>query len=247
MYVYETTNLVNGKKYIGVSVTKSNSYNYLFYCILLKRDIIKYGFDNFKKNIIKVFDLEEEARNYEKKLIEELDAINDTNYYNLVAGGYGGGVRNHPVSDETRKKISESHKGKKLKRQQVIGMGKITLQYNLDGEFLKEFETKADAEIEINAKMTRLVGDKICKIKGFLWKYKNGVIEEKINPLSVLQIEKINKLSKLNGKLRKEDVIDLVKDKENGLTYLALSNKYGVSQSCAYEIVTGKTYKWVWE
>ena len=247
MYVYETTNLVNGKKYIGVSVTKSNSDNYLGSGILLKRAIIKYGFDNFKKNIIKVFDLEEEARNYEKKLIEELDAINDKNYYNLVAGGYGGGVRNHPVSDETRKKISESHKGKKLKRQQVIGMGKITLQYNLDGEFLKEFETKADAEIEINAKMTRLVGDKICKIKGFLWKYKNGVIEEKINPLSVLQIEKINKLSKLNGKLRKEDVIDLVKDKENGLTYLALSNKYGVSQSCAYEIVTGKTYKWVWE
>lgn len=247
MYVYETTNLVNGKKYIGVSITKSNSDNYLGSGILLKRAIKKYGFENFKKVIIKVFNLEQDARDYERKLIEELDAINDKNYYNLVAGGYGGGVRNHPVTDETKKKISESHKGKKLKRKQVIGMGKSTLQYNLDGVFIKEFETKADAEIEINGKMNRLINDKVCRIKGFLWKYKNGEIEEKIPSLINLNNDKKNKISKIIGKLTKENVINLVKDKEMGLTYLELSNKYHVSQSCAYEIVTGKTYKWVWE
>jgi hypothetical protein len=247
MYVYETTNLINGKKYIGVSVTKLNSDNYLGSGILLKRAIKKYGVNSFTKVILKTFELEEDARNYEKELIEKLNAIDDKNYYNLVAGGYGGGVRNHPVTDETRKKISESHKGKKLTRKQVIGMAKSTLQYDLDGNFIKEFETKADAENEINSKMNRLIGDKICRIKGFLWRYKNGEIEQKIQSSKNLDNDKKNKLSKIVGKLSKEEALSLVKDKEIGLTYLELSKKYDVSQSCAYEIVTGKTYKWIWD
>jgi Mor family transcriptional regulator len=246
MYVYETTNLVNGKKYIGVSVTKNNSDNYLGSGVLLKRAIKKYGVENFNKTIIKNFSSEEEARNYERVLIDELDAINDKNYYNLVAGGFGGGVKNHLVTDETKQKISNSHKGKKLSRKQVIGMAKSTLQYDLDGNFIKEFETKADAENEINSKMNRLIGDKICRIKGFLWKYKNGDIEQKIQSSKNLDRDKKNKLSKIVGKLSKEEAINLVKDKEIGLTYLELSKKYGVSKSCAYEIVTGKTYKWIW-
>ena len=247
MYVYETTNLVNGKKYIGVSVTKTNSDNYLGSGVLLKRAIKKYGVDNFIKVILKVFDSEQDARNYEKQLIENLDAINNKNYYNLVAGGYGGGVRNHPVTDETRKKISDSHKGKKLTRKRIVEMGKITLQYDLEGVFLKKFETKSDAEKEINSKLTRLIEGRVCRVKGFLWKYQNGEIENKIQPSIVLDDDKRNKLSKIVGKLTKEEVINLVKDKEIGLTYLELSKKYNVSQSCAYEIIIGKTYKWVWK
>lgn len=247
MYVYKTTNLINGKKYIGVSITKTNSDNYLGSGVLLKRAIKKYGIDNFSKVILKEFDEEQAARNYERSLIEKLNAINDENYYNLVAGGYGGGVINHPVTNETKKKISDSHKGKKLNRKQVIGMGKITLQYDLDGNFIQDFETKADAEKLIKCKMTKLLEGKIIYIKGFLWKYKDGDVENKI--FSYNEIKNIYSVetSKQVGKLTKEEVINLVKDKDMGLTYLELSKKYKVTQSCAYEIVIGKTYKWVWE
>lgn len=213
--------------------------------MLLKRAIKKYGKDNFKKIILKEFDTEEEARNYERHLINQLNAIENENFYNLVVGGYGGGVRKHPVSDKTKKKISEKHLGKKLSRNQVVGMGKPTLQYDLNGLFIKEFETKADAEKIMGFKMTKLSGDKTIYIKGFLWKYKNGKIEDKIlDYKSIKNQHKIN-ISKQVGKLTKEEVINLIKDKDLGLTYIEISNKYGISQSCAYEIVTGKTYNWV--
>jgi Mor family transcriptional regulator len=64
-------------------------------------------------------------------------------------------------------------------------------------------------------------------------------------------IDKIrrNKLtaSKLNAKLTKEEVFNLILDKENGMSYSEISKKYKISNSCAYEIVIGKTYKWVWD
>lgn len=246
MYVYETTNLVNGKKYIGVSVTKENSDNYLGSGVLLKRAIKKYSVESFIKIIIKEFESEKDARDYERNLIEKLNAINDENYYNLVAGGYGGGVRRHPVSDETKKKISDGNKGNKLTRKRILEMGKPTLKYSLDGNFINRYETKADAETDIKSKMTRLTFNKICKIKGFLWKYQVGEIEDKIISSNDLDNNKKNKLSKAFSKLSKDDVINLVKDKELGLTYKEISEKYGVTISCAYEIVIGKTYKWVW-
>jgi Mor family transcriptional regulator len=247
MYVYETTNLINGKKYIGVSVTKENSNNYLGSGILLKRAIKKYGVDSFNKKILKEFENEKDARDYERFLIQKLNAIDDENYYNLVAGGYGGGVKKHPVSEETKNKISKSHKGKKLSRKQIIEMGKVTLQYDLDGNFIKKYETKADAEKIINSKMNKLSGDKVLYIKGYLWKYQNGEIESKIESYDKIKNRHKIKTSQLFSKLNKAEVINLVKDKEIGLTYSELSKKYGITISCAYEIVIGKTYKWVWE
>jgi hypothetical protein len=247
MYVYETTNLVNGKKYIGVSVTKNNSDNYLGSGILLKQAIKKYGVDSFNKIILKEFDNEQDARCYEKFLIEKLNAINDKNYYNLVSGGYGGGVRKHPVSEETKRKISESHTGKKLNRKQVIDMGKITLQYNLKGEFIKYFETKADAEKEINGKLTKLNGNKIVYVKNFLWKYKSGNIENKIISYDDLKQKHKNNLAIKNSKLNELELINLVKDKELGLTIEELSKKYDISKSCISEFLNGKTNKWLWE
>lgn len=247
MYVYETTNLVNGKKYIGVSVTKNNSENYLGSGILLKQAIKKYGVGSFKKIILKEFDNEQDAREYEKKLIETLDAINDKNYYNLVSGGYGGGVRKHPVSEETKRKISESHTGKKLNRKQVVDMGKITLQYSLNGDFIKRFETKADAEKEINCKLTKLNGDKIVYVKNFLWKYKNGDIENKIFSYDELRQKHKNNLAIKNSKLNELELLNLIKDKELGITIEELSKKYNISKSCISEFLNGKTNKWLWE
>jgi len=31
------------------------------------------------------------------------------------------------------------------------------------------------------------------------------------------------------------------------VSYKELSIKYNITESCVYEIVIGKTYKWVWE
>ena len=248
MYVYETTNLVNGKKYIGVSITKNKrSEKYLGSGILLVRAIKKYGRDFFVKVILKEFTIEKEARDYERCIIDELNAIEDDDYYNLVVGGYGGGVRNHPVSDETKLKISNGNKGHRTSKKRIDEMSYKTLQYDLNGNFLKEYPSKSNAERELSIILTRIGKNRIAHHNGFLWKYKIGEIDPKITSLLEIERKQNIEVSKKVGKLMKDDVISLVKDREIGLTYRELGIKYNITESCVYEIVIGKTYKWVWE
>lgn len=249
MYVYKTTNLINGKKYIGVSVSKDLKKRewYLGSGILLKLAIKKYGKDNFKKEIIKEFITEKEARDYERYLIDKLNAINDEKYYNLVAGGYGGSVSKHIVSEETRRKISEGRKGIKLSEKQILSMSKPILKYDLYGNFISEYPSKAKAILENGIYMPIVYGDKLTYIKGFLWIYKNGEIEKKVISREELIENHNDSISKTVGKLSKDDVLNLIRDREFGLTYQQLGDKYGITKSCAYEIVIGKTYKWVWK
>ena len=56
--IYETTNLVDGKKYIGKHATNKNDDDYLGSGVYLKRAIRKYGKDNFSKTILFEFDSE---------------------------------------------------------------------------------------------------------------------------------------------------------------------------------------------
>lgn len=91
-YVYITTNLVNGKKYIGYHKSTQFDEWYKGSGTLLWKAINKYGWDNFSTEIVKEFDSCEEALLYESELISELDAISSKEYYNLYPGGYGGGL-----------------------------------------------------------------------------------------------------------------------------------------------------------
>jgi hypothetical protein len=109
--VYKTTNLINGKYYIGKHSTENINDNYLGSGIALLKAISKYGRDKFVKQIL--FQYTDEAAAYatEHKLIIEADMVNDPQSYNLCYGGLGfwqGST--HTI--ETRKKISEGNKGK---------------------------------------------------------------------------------------------------------------------------------------
>ena len=86
--VYKTTNLINGKMYIGVD--SKNDPIYLGSGKLLKIALEKYGIENFQKETLAEFSNVEEAYGYERKLIESLDAVNSNSYYNLMDGGKGG-------------------------------------------------------------------------------------------------------------------------------------------------------------
>lgn len=115
-YVYEIVNLLNNKKYIGFcSKTPETSKNYYGSGTLINLAIKKYGKQNFIKRIIKQFDTVNEARIYEERLILEINAIEDPNFYNLTKGGFGGFSENaiqKQRSAESRKKISKSNKGR---------------------------------------------------------------------------------------------------------------------------------------
>jgi hypothetical protein len=57
--------------------------------VALKRAMSKYGRENFKKEVIKFFNSEEEAYLYEKEIVNE-DLIKNNLCYNITLGGIGG-------------------------------------------------------------------------------------------------------------------------------------------------------------
>lgn len=105
--VYITTNLINGKKYIGMHATNNLEDGYLGSGFLLKKAIKKYGKESFKKEILYVFDNFEEMAKTEKNLCNE-NVMNNDNYYNLKQGGEGG-----VYSEYVKRKISKKATGRK--------------------------------------------------------------------------------------------------------------------------------------
>ncbi len=87
-YIYKITNNINGKIYIGVHRTKNLNDNYMGSGRLLKQVYIKYGIENFTKEILSFFDTYKEALYAEKKLVT-VEFIENTTNYNLKEGGYG--------------------------------------------------------------------------------------------------------------------------------------------------------------
>ena len=88
MFIYKTTNLLNGKYYIGKYAGKRSTY--LGSGIHLKSAIEKYGRENFKRVVIEECKSLKELSDREKHWIELFDAVNDPRSYNLTEGGQGG-------------------------------------------------------------------------------------------------------------------------------------------------------------
>jgi len=85
-YFYKLTNVINNKFYYGVHNTSNIDDGYMGSGFALKKAIIKYGVENFKKDIIKFFETEDEAFAYEKEIVNE-DMIKNEDCYNIQIGG----------------------------------------------------------------------------------------------------------------------------------------------------------------
>lgn len=111
--VYCHINKFNGKRYYGITCQdvnerwrKGNGYIGNDY---FTKAINKYGWDNFEHIIIAKGLSKEEACCLEIELIKEWNSTDRDKGYNIASGGE---CPTH--SDETKKKISEAHKGKQL-------------------------------------------------------------------------------------------------------------------------------------
>ncbi len=109
-FIYITTNLINGKKYIGQKIFDRHWKNYLGSGKKLKYAIKKYGKENFIREIIAIAYSKEELNNLEIVIINSHNAVVDDSYYNIA---YGGGTNTGlHFSEEHKNKISNSEKGK---------------------------------------------------------------------------------------------------------------------------------------
>lgn len=114
--IYQTTNLVNGKIYIGAHSTPNLHDEYLGSGIFLKKSIKKHGRSNFKKDILHIFDNPKEMYDKEREIVNEAFIKNRTNY-NFKLGGSGGSspgkiYSKHPQI--TKEKLKSKLIGRKL-------------------------------------------------------------------------------------------------------------------------------------
>jgi group I intron endonuclease len=117
--VYKATNKLDGKAYIGYTSSwplrkkaheklagKDNGY--------FHNALSKYGYNNFEWFILAC----DATLQDERELIEEHGTYWETGKgYNLTRGGEG--KLGYVTSEETRRKISEAHKGKKVSEKQL--------------------------------------------------------------------------------------------------------------------------------
>jgi len=116
-YIYQIQNLINQKRYIGLTAkdlhkrwsahrNKAKKCNKGIYAA-----IQKYGIDNFKFEVLETFN----DLSFDELLAKEVEYIKKYNTfspggYNMTHGGEG--TTGHKLSAETRRKMSESRTGK---------------------------------------------------------------------------------------------------------------------------------------
>ncbi len=87
--IYKITNQIDGKFYIGSHKTKDLNDVYMGSGKYLIHAQKKYGIDNFKKEILFVFETTDEMYAKEAEIVNE-DFLATENTYNLKIGGFGG-------------------------------------------------------------------------------------------------------------------------------------------------------------
>lgn len=150
--VYKVTNILNGKYYIGKHQTKDLDDGYMGSGKLIRRAIRKHGLENFKKEILHVFDNEQDMNQREAELVTVSEET-----YNLCDGGKGGWsyVNRSRTSEENAeygsiggKSCVEKHLAamKKNLYEHSIRNGKLLQQKIKDGLLLNGFKNKRHSE-----------------------------------------------------------------------------------------------------
>jgi len=88
MIIYKTTNLINGKIYVGKD--SNNNPTYFGSGLILNKAIKKYGINNFKKEILENCSSSIQLNSQEQYWISTLDSTNKKIGYNIALGGCGG-------------------------------------------------------------------------------------------------------------------------------------------------------------
>lgn len=111
MIVYKTTNLTNGKFYVGQD--KNNNPSYLGSGTILQNALSKYGRASFVKEVLEICTTQDELDKAEEYWIAELDACNLDIAYNLKSCARGGHTTKYyspEQLDEYGAKLSHSSK-----------------------------------------------------------------------------------------------------------------------------------------
>jgi len=119
--VYQITNIINDKIYIGMHQTLDIDDDYMGSSEVLRKAYKKYGIENFTKQILYTFDSEQDMLDKEAEIVNE-DFVKRIDTYNIKEGGIG---RWNHINDIPKEKRPNLIKIKKMKEQGLINWGGI--------------------------------------------------------------------------------------------------------------------------
>jgi hypothetical protein len=136
-YIYKTTNLLNGKYYIGMHSTDDLNDGYMGSGRRLRYSINKYGKDKHKVEILEFVDTREELIKREEEVVN-LNEIAKVDCINLRVGGTGG-FRDEAHHDKFQKARGDNFKLKfendpEFKIKHIKNFINISKQAHKDGK-----------------------------------------------------------------------------------------------------------------
>jgi group I intron endonuclease len=185
--IYKIENIVDNKVYIGQTThLKNRIYWHLLQSkrispkYFIHRAIKKYGIDSFIISQIETISRDTDSASFQQELGERekywisfYEATNPAKGYNLREGGFGGGR----PSDYTRKKQSESHKGKPAWNKGLKGYRKGIPKPESFIQKLKEHHTTRDYSKIFSPD----VREKMSKAQQKVWVRKKALLKEVVD------------------------------------------------------------------
>lgn len=199
--IYKITNKVNGKIYIGQTVREIQArWRVHKHCAkrghggAIYNAMRKYGISNFEISVVCSANSVEELNQLEKLCVAEYNSL-APNGYNLRTGG-----DRYEYTDESRKKMSESHKGKpngrkkgvdflspearEKARQKSIGRIPWNFGKHMPEEYCKKLSESRKGQVG-HFKGKRLSEEHIQKLRD-AWKRRKPVSDETKKKLSTV-------------------------------------------------------------
>ena len=255
--IYKFQNKITCQVYIGQSTNLEERYRKhirdgnLYNTNKFYKAVEQWGWDNFSYEVIELCD-RNELNDREKFWINYYDSFRHG--YNMTKGGsnkysvdekkiynlYDSGLNPKEISDELQiglttvyKYLSCYSKFKKSKN------GKIVYQYNLNGQFVKAWESRAEAERSLKIaenSIEKVLANKRISAGGFLWS------EEKIEnfiPQNLPYIIKPILQYDLN-----DNLINEFSNAKEAALYCGKKDSSAIRKVCKGKMNTAYGYKW---
>ena len=163
-FIYEWTNNINGKKYIG-SHKGLDTDGYTGSGSAFMKSIKKYGIDKFTRKILEYVDDPAEIRKREEHYLKLYDVKNDKSFYNLKDSATGG----HCVDYTNTRKGWQDWANANLKKE--------VYQFTFSGLLIKRYSSLQEAADNIGVKSPSNIKytceGKFKTAHGYSWSYSN--------------------------------------------------------------------------
>lgn len=192
--VYQITNLINDKKYIGITSqaperrwNNGNGYKYNKH---FSNSINKYGWKNFKKEVVNKNLSRDTALLYEAYLISLNNTTNPKQGYNtsLFSSSLGSGSNKYRiVNSEIKTKISDSRTGSKLNTKRYkhlvethrgVHSAREIYKFNKNNILLDTYPSICEAARKNNLtkqNISQAALGKQYSAGGYIWRFKDSI------------------------------------------------------------------------